>query len=116
MTKLIEIPFNASLIGQEGITVKYRCKEQPYEVLYDSSWPCILSITDGPEAYRHFKNGMMRDDMKETNYDLLLYSEQKVMSVDEWKYTKRHSAYMHNGWLLGVEDLAAAIKNGEVEI
>jgi hypothetical protein len=111
--KLIEIPFDASLIGQEGIVVKYRNGETPDFVKVYSRHP--VSLTNNGELKAHTVKG---SHLLNDNYDLIMYREQKVMTVEQIiKETLGDAKGEYaRGWKNGMEHLAAAIKEGIVEI
>lgn len=116
MTKLVEIPFDASLIGQEGIIVKYRNGETPDFVKAYKEY--ITTVDDIGDWGKHNLNGRTYGISTDTDWDLLMYRESKVMSVEEWLGTQRKQcigAYW-SGFDGGANMLAAAIKNGEVEL
>jgi hypothetical protein len=112
--KLKQIEFNAELIGQDGIVVKtmdgkdikqltfFKCKN-PFRLGGIVDFELCLWATDG--KYRANKTS--------SDYDLIMYKEVKVMTVDEfydeWYYSAGLSV------LSFAHKLAAAIKAGEVE-
>jgi hypothetical protein len=112
MTKLIEIPFDASLIGQEGITVKYRNGETPDFVKYYPN--SIVSIKTIGDNYTHYTNGHSHNYVSSSKTDLIMYREAKKMTVEEWFTANKYSDY--KSILDILIRLAAAINNGEVEI
>ena len=126
MTKLIKIPFDASLIGQDGIVVKYGNGETPdFVKVYLHT---VVTIDDlGIPYTMNRKTGVCIDEQRTANADLIMYREQKVMSVDLWKVEQLHILNTETkagdykdglfyGYNLAVNQLAAAIKNGTVEI
>jgi hypothetical protein len=128
MTKLIKIPFDASLIGQDGIVVKYRDNTYPYKVIWDKEWDIGISINNKPSSFVHQKNGQWGIH-GQTDCDLLMYRESKVMSVEEWATDQMYIIHQeikgngneyrigyNDGYRTATRQLAAAIKNGEVEI
>jgi hypothetical protein len=116
MTK--QINFDASLIGQEGITVKTVSGEEIKQLTFfqcDDTYP-IYGVV-GTECISWKINGYELDEEETSDNDLVMYREVKTMMVDEWTDSVTHftgNEYMI-GWIRGAKDLAAAIKNGEVE-
>ena len=109
MTKLIKIPFDASLIGQDGIVVKYGNGETPdFVKVYNGE---VFSISENGQVRVTDMRGklLFNDDCR---IDLLMYRESKVMNVEEW-HEEHPIGY---STLQMLRDFAAAIKNGEVEI
>jgi hypothetical protein len=125
VTKLIEIPFDASLIGQEGIVVKYRNGEVPdFVKVYsnrirtiDSSGGWLSNKLSG--SYGHVND----------NWDLIMYREIETMTLKEWTREQMYVIHqeirvLSNDYRCGYDDgyknaarqLAAALKNGEVEL
>ena len=85
MKKLLEIPFNHELIGQEGIVVKYRNgKEVTAIYVLKASYSTInykdFSILSCPEdggLIFHTLKGEYAEDIKSSN-DLIMYQEVEV--------------------------------------
>ena len=122
--KLKQIDFDASKIGQEGIVVKYRNGATPdFVKVYDDY---ITSVDAQGQSSFHCKvDGKMTGE----SWDLLMYQQVNTMSVDEWRDVQINIVIaehqkMSQDFRLGLisaydlcaKQLAAAIKNGEVEI
>jgi hypothetical protein len=111
--KLIQIDFNAELIGQDGIVVKTSEGKEVKQLTYfkcANRYPLWGIIGEGLFQWGHdgkFDSGATLRD------DLIMYKEVKVMTVDEfygeWYYSAGLSAFSF------AHKLAAAIKAGEVE-
>jgi hypothetical protein len=118
MTKLIEIRFDASLIGQEGIVVKYRNGDKFHSLLYQKGWGYVTVIDlDGAPARNHL-DGRYNTSKELSEWDLIMYRESKVMTVEEWieSAPMYPTPFLRSAWRDGASQLAAAIKNGEVDI
>jgi hypothetical protein len=109
MTK--QIDFDASLIGQEGITVKYRNGETPLYIHWKKSWEFIPSVSSDGQIQSNYIDGSYYGFGGASRLDLLMYREVKTMTVEEWISKCQHKD-IHNMLI----EFAAAIKNGEVEI
>jgi hypothetical protein len=110
--KLKQIDFDHKLIGQDGIVVRYRDGCYPYKVLWENDWAVVVSISNRPDTYVHQINGQWGVHGK-TSKDLLMYRTVNVMTLDEWK---KENNMEQGAWFRGVDDLAAAIQRGEVDI
>ena len=111
--KLIQIDFNAELIGQDGIVVKTGKGKEVQQLTFfkiKNTFPLMGVLDD--EFATWTKDGKF-DTTVQPTYDLIMYKEVKVMTVDEfydeWYYRKGQSV------LSFAHKLAAAIKAGEVE-
>jgi hypothetical protein len=112
--KLIQIDFDHTLIGQDGIVVRYRDGGHPYKVLWEKDWAVVVSISNRPDTYVHQMNGQWGVH-GETEKDLLMYRTVKVMTVDEFY----DECDVNDPWMTFrqfAHKLAAAVKAGEVEI
>jgi hypothetical protein len=120
--KLKQIDFDHTLIGTEGIVVKYRNGEAPdFIKVYGD---IIVTI----DRYGHkmclFLDGSIYpNDLVKRAKDLVMYRTVKVMTFEEWKdsayplYTimseGERETFLQNR--AGADALAAAIKRGEVD-
>jgi len=121
-----QIDFDASLIGQEGITVKYRDGETPDFVKVYKWGICAINKNGSKQEIN--KDGQFCKNFP-SSIDLIMYREVKQMSVEEWKREqisiiisehvnsfKEYRDGLVSGYNLCSHQLAAAIKNGEVVI
>ena len=112
--KLKQIDFNAELIGQDGIVVKTMDGRDVKQLTF---FKCVnrysLWGTIDEELFQWPTDGKYSYNKISSDYDLIMYKQVKVMTVDEfydeWHYSEDDCVYEF------AHKLAAAIKAGEVE-
>jgi hypothetical protein len=117
--KLKQIDFNADLIGQDGIVVKTSEGKEVKQLTYfkiKNTFPLMGVLDDEFATWTKdgkFDTAWTGIGAVQPTYDLIMYKEVKVMTVDEFYEEWYHSeddlvvSFAHK--------LAAAIKAGEVE-
>jgi hypothetical protein len=114
--KLKQIDFNADLIGQDGIVVKKSDGKDVKQLTYfkcENPFPLIGTVDF--ELYTWATDGKYRTNKSSSDYDLIMYKEVKVMTVDEFYDECYLRAEPYSSVLKFAHKLAAAIKAGEVE-
>jgi|688.fasta_scaffold479989_1 hypothetical protein len=114
--KLIQIDFNAELIGQDGIVVKTGKGKEVQQLTFfkiKNTFPLMGVLDD--EFATWTKDGKF-DTTVQPTYDLIMYKEVEVLTVDEWIGKNSSTEHEYKTWVkVGMNMLAAAIKRGEVE-
>jgi hypothetical protein len=112
--KLKQIDFNAELIGQDGIVVKTGEGKEVKQLTYfkiKNTFPLMGVLDD--EFATWTKDGKF-DTAVQPTYDLIMYKQVKVMTVDEF-YDEFYIVSPYSNVRRFAHKLAAAIKAGEVE-
>lgn len=83
MKKLVEIPFNHELIGQEGIVVRFRngetCEVFVSKNAINSNLNCpVFAFDSGGLLTEHNIKGWFYEDDNKSEYDLIMFKEVEV--------------------------------------